>query len=119
MMIFSIVEPYRPPLPFPSHANENLVKEENMKFLRHDEFDHMKEEEWDEWEEPLPEEQLEKEVNYSKPRLSTPMIFEVFALTRQPNPVIELIEEKEEEYDEPHFDKKNPKRDKTKANTWE
>ncbi|CAH1437538.1 unnamed protein product [Lactuca virosa] len=86
-----------------------------MKFLKHDEFESMKEKEWEEWEEPLPEEQLEKEVNYSKPPVSTPMIFEVFAFTRPPNPVTEPIEEKEEESDESHFEKKNLERDKTKA----
>lgn len=82
---------YRPPLPFPSHANANLVKQENTKFLKHDEFECMKEEEWEEWEEPLPEEQLEKKVNYSKPPVSTPMMFEVFAVTRPPNPITEMI----------------------------
>ncbi|CAH1442090.1 unnamed protein product [Lactuca virosa] len=108
-------DPYRPPLPFPSRANANLVKQENTKFLKHDEFERVKEEEWEEWEEPLPEEQLEKEVNYSKPPASTPMIFEVFDFTRPPDQVTEPIKEKEEESDESNFYKKSPERDKTKA----
>ncbi|CAI9263143.1 unnamed protein product [Lactuca saligna] len=109
------LKPYRPLLPFPSRANENLVKQENTKFLKHDEFECMKEEEWEEWEEPLLKEQLEKEVNYSKPPVSTPMMFEVFDFTRPPNLVIEVIEEQDVESDESHFDKKNPKRNKTKS----
>ena len=112
---FSVVEQYRTPLPFPSRANENFVKQENTKFLKHDEFERVKEEEWEEWEEPLPEEQLEKEVNYSKPLVSTPMMFEVFAFTRPPNPITEAIEEKEVESDESHFEKKTSERDNTKA----
>ncbi|CAI9281774.1 unnamed protein product [Lactuca saligna] len=111
----SVVEPYQSPLPFPSRANENLVKQENKKFLKHDEFECVKEEEGEEWNEPLPKEQLEKEEKHLKPPMSTPMIFEVFAFTKTPDQVTKRVEEKEEEYDEPHCEKKNPERDKTKA----
>ncbi|CAI9299954.1 unnamed protein product [Lactuca saligna] len=98
-MIFSVVELYRPPLPFPSRAKVNLVKQGNIEFMKHKEL----------------KEQLEKEVNYSKPLMSMQMIFKVFAFTRPPIQVTKTVEEKEEKNDKPHFDKKNPKRYNTKA----
>ncbi|CAH1418256.1 unnamed protein product [Lactuca virosa] len=61
------------------------------------------------------EEKLEKKEKHLKPLMSMPMIFEVFAFTRPPDQVTKIVEEKEEEYDEPHFKKKNSERDKTKA----
>ncbi|CAI9302154.1 unnamed protein product [Lactuca saligna] len=91
--------PYQPPLSFLSCARENLVKQGNTMFMQHKEL----------------KEKLEKEEKHLKPLMSTPMIFEVFAFTRPPDQVTKVVEEKEEEYDEPHFDKRNPERDKTKA----
>ena len=44
-----------------------------------------------------------------------PMIFEVFAFTRPADQVTMTVEEKEEGYDEPHFDNKNPERYRTKT----
>ncbi|CAI9262971.1 unnamed protein product [Lactuca saligna] len=43
------------------------------------------------------------------------MIIKVFAFIRPPDQVLKTVEEKEEESDESNFEKKNPKRDKTKA----
>ncbi|CAI9287661.1 unnamed protein product [Lactuca saligna] len=96
---FSVAGPYRPPIPFPSHTKENMVKQGNTMFMEHKEL----------------AEQLEKEENHSRPLMSTPMVFEVSAFTRPPDQVTKTVEEKEEEYDEPHFEKKNPERDNTKA----
>ncbi|CAH1442094.1 unnamed protein product [Lactuca virosa] len=61
------------------------------------------------------EEKVEKEVNYSKPLMSMPMIFELFLFTRLAYPVKEPIKAKEKENYEPHFDMKNLERDNTKA----
>ncbi|CAI9296108.1 unnamed protein product [Lactuca saligna] len=96
---FSIVDPYRSPLPFLSRTKENLGNQGTTMFMEHKEL----------------EEQLEKEETHLKPPMSTPMIFEVFDFTRTPDQVTKKVKEKEEEYDGPYFDKKNPERDKTKA----
>ncbi|CAI9286788.1 unnamed protein product [Lactuca saligna] len=76
-----------------------MVKQGNTMFMEHNEI----------------EEQLEKEEKHSKPLMLMPMVFEVFAFTRPLDQDTKTDEEKEEEYDEPHFDKKNPKKDKKKA----
>lgn len=69
---------------------------------------------WEEWEEPLPKEESEKLVNHLKLRVSTPMIFEVFALKRPLDQATEPIDEKEEGDDKSHFEKRNLERVKSK-----
>ncbi|CAI9259716.1 unnamed protein product [Lactuca saligna] len=97
---FSIFEPYQPPFSFQYCANENLVKQGNAKFMDHKDF----------------KEKSEKEVNFYVVEPYQPLLpFEVFSFKRPRYQVSEPIESKEEDNDGLHFDKKNPKRDKTKA----